>query len=241
MKKQDERAKILSLIQEGEIGTEEGIRRIQALNDQPEEAQTDERLQLLDQIAAGKLSPGEAIQQLTADPAPTDEIFVSSPINEGPYEADAEPMPEPPDFDKWRSWWVVPMWVGVGITVIGGAILFAVYQAAGPNFWFFCSWLPFLLGVAVLFLAWRSRTARWLHVRVKQPKGQTPRNIIVSFPLPLRFSAWLLRNFGHFIPNMGDTALDEVVLALENITPDAPFYVDVQEGEDGEHVQVYIG
>jgi hypothetical protein len=35
--------------------------------------------------------------------------------------------------------------------------------------------------------------------------------------------------------------LDEVVSVLEQIKPDAPFSLDVDEGEDGEKVQIYIG
>jgi hypothetical protein len=34
--------------------------------------------------------------------------------------------------------------------------------------------------------------------------------------------------------------MDEMFKALENVTPDAPFYVEVDEG-DGERVEVYIG
>jgi hypothetical protein len=35
--------------------------------------------------------------------------------------------------------------------------------------------------------------------------------------------------------------IDGLLIALEKATPEEPFYVQVDEGEDGEHVEVYIG
>ncbi len=35
--------------------------------------------------------------------------------------------------------------------------------------------------------------------------------------------------------------MDEMILALENTSADAPFFLDVDDGEDGERVQVIIG
>jgi hypothetical protein len=40
---------------------------------------------------------------------------------------------------------------------------------------------------------------------------------------------------------MDTTNLDEVILALGKTSPDQPFYVKVDEGEEGEKVEVYIG
>jgi hypothetical protein len=41
---------------------------------------------------------------------------------------------------------------------------------------------------------------------------------------------------------MQDTSLDEVILALKDVSEDeTPLFVDVNEGENGEHVQVFIG
>jgi hypothetical protein len=35
--------------------------------------------------------------------------------------------------------------------------------------------------------------------------------------------------------------LDEVILALDKTSPEQPFYVKVDDGEEGERVEVYIG
>jgi len=91
-------------------------------------------------------------------------------------------------------------------------------------------------------LAVSSRTSRWLHLRVHQKPGERPQTIAISFPLPLRFAAWFVRNFGRYIPKLDQTGLDEMILALGKTTgPNSPFYIEVDEGEDGEQVQIYIG
>jgi len=40
---------------------------------------------------------------------------------------------------------------------------------------------------------------------------------------------------------MEKTNLDEVILALDKTSPEQPFYVNVDESESGEKVEVYIG
>lgn len=119
--------------------------------------------------------------------------------------------------------------------------MFLAYQKSGFGFWFACLWFPLLLGVIVISLAAASRTTRWLHVRIHQEPGQWPQTIAISMPIPIRFVAWVLRTFKSHIPKMDKTNLDEVILALDKTSPDQPFYVEVDEGELGEKVEVYIG
>ena len=141
---------------------------------------------------------------------------------------------------KWQGWWRIPMWIGVIATVLTGLLMYSIYNAGGFGFWFACSWFPFLISVAILALAWASRSAHWVHVRVHQPPGQRPQNIAISFPIPLTLMAWFLRTFRSKIPQMQGVNPDEMILALNHVTPDKPFYVEVNE-ESGQHVEVYIG
>jgi hypothetical protein len=118
------------------------------------------------------------------------------------------------------------------------------YQSTGFSFWFGCTWLPFLLGVALIAMAWGSRSARWLHIRVKQEPGEWPQTIAFSFPLPLHFAAWFMRTFGQFIPKVNEIGLDfdQLIESFENsTTPETPFYIEVDDGDNGEKVQIYIG
>jgi hypothetical protein len=238
-------------------------------------SEKNERLQILEMIDNGTISPDEGARLIKAltkvhlnDEDPTES-------SEGPYQVDlntsgeqsrSSPKPEgqnnsashfdtanepevletpytPFEADKWRRWWTIPLWIGVGITVVGGVLMYAAMQAAGASsLWFACAWLPFLLGTAVILIAWSSRSARWIHIRVQQSPGERPQKIALSFPIPIRLTAWILRHFGHHIPNMEQTGLDEIILALgDNTSPETPFYVEVDEGEDGEKVEIYIG
>jgi len=221
-----------------------------------------ERLQILEMIERGVISATEGVRLLNALTGDTAEIPSTSSFTETepparsaeipapePEPAYEEPVPEPakaaPDLgasaQKWRRWWWIPLWVGVGITVISGGLMYLAYARSGFGFWFACTWFPFLLGVAVMALAWASRTARWLHVRVHQAEGERPRNIAISMPLPIRFTAWIVRTFRPHIPNMEGANIDEMILALEKTSPNTPLSVHVDEGENGERVEVYIG
>ncbi len=211
-----ERLKILEMIDQGVINAEEGFSLLQALDD-GEQTLVDDA-----ETAANAYTDANAIQATVDQERPQ--------------------PPDPEDMEKWKRWWFIPVWVGAGITVIGGGLMYWAWRASGFGFWFACTWLPFLLGVMVLSLGWGSQRSPWLHVRVHQKSGETPQKIAISFPIPIRFTAWLLRTFGHFIPNMDATGLDEVILALgDTKDQEIPFFVDVDEGKDGEKVQVFIG
>ena len=222
-----------------------------------------ERIQILEMIESGVISAAEGVRLLNALTGELPKIPSNSAFQEAETatrtaeipQAEPEPIYEepasktskaPPGLDasarKWRSWWWIPLWVGVGITVISAALMYWAYDSNnGFGFWFACTWFPFLLGVAVMALAWASRTARWLHVRVHQKEGERPRKIAISMPIPIRFTAWLVRLFRPHIPNVEGVNIDEMILALEKTSPDTPMFVQVDEGENGERVEVYIG
>ena len=193
-----------------------------------------ERMQILQMIEDGKISAAEGLRLL--DALGTAEASTAPPE---PAYADAAP-----DLDHWRRWWMVPMWAGIGVLLVGAWLMFSAYRLSGFGFWFACAGLPFIAGLLIMALAAASRSARWLHVRVRanQDSDDWPRNIALSFPLPIRITAGLLRMFGPFIPRLKDHGLDELVLALaETASAEAPLYVEVDEGDGGERVQVYIG
>jgi len=231
MDERSERLHILEMIEGGVITPDEGTRLLKAL----------EGVYEPDESLAGDFETAPSSEQAssTASPPPatTAEEAVEAVHGTG--------LPKE-EFNArlagWRRWWMIPLWVGVGITIIGGSLMFWAFQSTGISFWFACAWLPFLLGLALIVLAYGSRTARWLHLRVHQKPGDWPQTIALSFPLPLHFTAWFLRTFRHYIPRLDRTGLDELILALEKTTSqENPFYVEVDEGEDGERVQIYIG
>jgi len=254
MSTDEERMQILSMIDSGQITAEEGLRLIKVLEDA---AAVDEEQKLVESQLSQ--DAGDAVEVPSPTSVRVQETIVESqaqavgPSSGSSQEAEpsigapevkeeVEPSKTPVDqkFKHWRHWWQIPLWVGVIITVLGGVSMYLAYRSGGFGFWFACAWFPLLLGVLVMALAWASRNVRWLHVRVQQKEGQHPRNIAISIPLPLRLTAWFVRTFGSRIPSLDKVNnLDQMILALENISPDAPFSVDVDDDE--EKVQVFIG
>jgi hypothetical protein len=231
MTEKNERIQILEMIESGVITAAEGARLLQALDT---DDRLEESLEGEEDYAAGHdvngAGPGSNSQ------TEEDEFgSLNGEVVENVFE---------PNIEKWKRWWVIPLWIGVGITIAGSLLMLWAYQTSGFSFWFGCTWLPFLLGVALIAMAWGSRSARWLHLRIKQEPGEWPQTIAFSFPLPLHFAAWFMRTFGQFIPKVNEIGLDfdQLIQSFENsTTPDTPFYIEVDDGDNGETVQIYIG
>ena len=204
---------------------------------------TEEKKQILKMVEDGKITAEEAIELFKAIEAD----FVAA--EDGAFITEADPISthEPDEnlnaiADKVRGFWRIPLWIGIGATVLGGLWMLWAMQSYGFGFWFYCAWLPFLLGVLVVVLGAGSRTSRWIFVHIKQAPGERPENITFGFPLPLNSTAWVLKNFGHMIPGVQETGTDEMIQTLAD-TPlgESALIVDVHDDEDGEHVQVFIG
>ncbi len=255
---ESERRLILEMIAKGKISASEGLRLLNTLGEvsEPEagegnilehgivEAPAAAEVDLAASSSGAQPSAGETPPAAESHPA-AESPAADAPSGEAPPPTampGGEPhlSPRPPALERWRRWWMIPLWIGVGITVLGSLLLFWVQQRAGVGFWFFCFSAPFLIGLAVMVLAYQSRTAHWLHVRIHQAHGKWPQRINLSFPLPIRLTAWFLGRFKDRISGLQNTSLDEIILALTT-TPENPLFVQVDEGEDGERVEIFIG
>ncbi len=204
----------------------------------------EEKKQILKMVEDGKITAEEAIDLLKA--VELDDAEDEADL----FETEASPgsTSEPDEnldaiADRARSFWNIPLWIGIGLTVLGGLWMSWSMQSSGFGFWFYCAWLPFLLGVFVVAAAAGSRSSRWIFVHIKQSPGETPQTITFGLPLPLRFSAWVMRTFGHWMPdNVDALAISEILESMaDSPSNKASVIVDVQDDEDGEHVQVFIG
>lgn len=211
----------------------------------------DEREQILKMVSEGKITAEEALKLMQAlDESPAEEaveiVAISTP-EEGPREEKEEPKPQPdPEFTKkvnrFRRLWLIPLTVGIALTVLGAWWMYTAMLSSGYGFWFLCAWFPFLLGVLIVTLGAISKTSRWIYVNVEQKPGESPRRIVFAFPIPSMLLRWGIQNFGHNIPPEHRDKADMAMKAIfENDgTFNEPLFVDVHD-EDGEHVQVYIG
>jgi hypothetical protein len=214
-----ERQQILKMIADGKISAEQGLTLMQALGEEPEDDETQPEM----------VEPESRVLM-------AEEPVFSHSDEPGEHKTD-------PEFDRkvnrFRSLWTIPLWLGVALTVAGAYWMFSSLQAGGMGFWFYCSWLPFLLGVLVTAAAFSSRTSRWIYVNVKQKPGETPQRIVLAFPLSL--VSWGINLAKHNIPERERSAAEEVMRAVfESTKSTEPLMVDVND-KDGEHVQVYIG
>lgn len=213
MAQTNERLKILEMIREGKINSQEGLKLIDALGESWD-AENQEYL--------------KAEEMMLYPPA-----YAESRDNES--ESSSQEM------DRWRGWWVIPFWIGVGITVLGGALMYWAWAARGIGLGFIAAWIPFLIGLGLMVLGWNSKTGPWIHIRIRQKPGASPQKISLSFPLPVRFFVWTIRTFSQWIPDMPQ-GLDGVLLALGDFAPgDQPLSINIDDEEDGEQVMIYIG
>ncbi|MBN2043984.1 MAG: hypothetical protein JW757_03090 [Anaerolineales bacterium] len=229
--------KILKMIETGEITPDEGAELLKNLEHPPEaEPESGETIQadVLDRLDKGEINADQAIQLLNTS---THRSGVESEIRK------EENFSSPPtisdeELRKWKQWWTLPLYIGVAIVALSSLWINTSYQNSGYGFWFFCAWIPLLIGVLFIMLSLGSRSGPWIHVRVKSPTER----VAISIPAPLKLTGWVLNTFGHYIPHMDHTSVDEILSALEQTTKQgAPLYVNVDEGEDGEKVEVFIG
>lgn len=251
-----ERIRILEMIDSGQINAEEGLRLLADLQDQAD-LEEDAGADLGEPISAAVLPPAldaspvpgfvdaaETVPSTASGPGWEAAGAASPPAAEAPVQPEIVDDVRRQDFERWKSYWMVPVWIGAAITVLGGLWMYWALQSRGLGFWFFCATIPFALGVIVLVIGAESRNARWLHLRVQQAPGERPQRIAFSFPLPIRFTAWFLRTFRTKIRGMENVPadIDQMLVAMgEATSPDNPIYIKVDDDEDGDKVEIFIG
>jgi len=195
-----------------------------------------ERLEILKMLEAGQIDAQEAASLLAA----LAESEAAEEAAEAPLEGlppDREP-PEPME-TRWARFWIYPMMAGGAILLLGALIVGLVSLSGGAWGWLLCGWPLLLLGLLVFVLALWSRSATWMHLRISE---QGRRKMAFSFPVPLGLAAWAIRIAQPFVPQLRDTGVDEVILAVrDSASRGEPLFIDVQDDEDGERVELYIG
>ncbi len=188
----------------------------------------DERMRILESIEAGEISAEEGARRLEA-------LLESVEAPERP-DTPSSPVSRPAMV---QLLWQIVFWTGVALMAVGGLLVASVYTESLTTGWLPWGWIIFLLGVVVTLLGWWLQRAPWLSVRIRPSDGP---KFTIALPLPLTLIAWGLRIARPFVPQLDETGADEVILALrDGMKKGEPFLVEVDEGEDGERVQVYIG
>jgi hypothetical protein len=209
---------------------------------------SEERKKILQMVEEGKLSADEAASLMRAlednGDAAEAEVEVFETESSSGFEGGETSAPEFENVKaRARRFAMIPLWVGVFIAVLSAWGIFTIQQNAGVNFWFFCLLFPLMLGVLLIALGAGGPDSKWLYVNVDRREAHDgPRNITFGFPIPFGLTAWFLRTFGHNIHGMRNTNVDDIIQVLDATGKSGePFIVNVNDDEDGERVQVYIG
>jgi hypothetical protein len=204
---------------------------------------SEERRKILQLVADGKISADEAANLMrTLEEFAGEEVQVlGTASGMGGERSDTR------DFDDVRRramrWAMIPLWGGVLFTILSAWGMYSIQQNSGYTFWFFCLGMPLFLGVLLITLTAGGMNSRWIYVNVDRSQAPDwPKNITIAFPLPLGLVSWFLKTFGSYIEGLKQTTVDEVVMAIAMTkTVREPLIVNVDEGKDGERVQVFIG
>jgi hypothetical protein len=210
----DEQRQILKMVEDGKTSADEAMKLIKAL----EEASAEDEMEVVEP-EAGSGSAFEAVED-----------------SEGTSMPEFEQVKQ-----RARRFAMVPLGIGVVLTVLASYWLFLLVQNANYGFWFVFAWIPLLLGVLLVALSAGGMNARWLYVNVEQEPGEWPQHITLGFPVPLGLLGWTLRNFGHYAHGVDRERVDDVLTLLATADAHGPLIVNVDEGDHGERVQVYIG
>ena len=206
----------------------------------------EERKKILQMVQDGKISAEQAASLMRAlaveaDPPEADVEVIETGASSYGERVDA------PEFEevkrRARRFAMIPLWIGVFMTVFSAWGMYTIVQNSGINFWFFFLLFPFLLGVLLIALGAGAQNSKWLYVNVdRRNANEWPQKITLGFPLPLGLTAWALRTFGHNVRGMKHTNVDEIIQILDATGKSgAPLIINANDNGDGEHVQVYIG
>lgn len=204
---------------------------------------SEERRKILQLVADGKISADEAanLMQVLSEPAEEEIVILGAASGMGGERSD------PTEFEEVRKramrWAMIPLWGGIVLTVLSAWGMYSTLQSSGYNFWFVCLGMPLFLGVVLIALAAGGMGARWIYVNVDRSQAPDwPKNITIALPLPLGLVSWFLKTFGSRIEGLKQTAIDEVIMAISlTNSVKEPLIVNVDEGANGERVQVFIG
>lgn len=172
---------------------------------------------------------------------PADADQTTHPDFEPPSSARPGPADELRPLDAlWRGWWMLVFIPGLLLVIAAVDSMSRGFITAGLSWGFWLSFIPFGLGVLLMWLGWEVRMARWLYIHIQQKPGAHPREIRLSFPLPTGLLNWGLRRFGRFDARFHGQDVATLFEEIDqSVTTDSPIHILVDEG-NGEQVEVWI-
>ncbi len=156
---------------------------------------SEERRKILQMVEEGKITAEQAASLMRAieadqDPPEAEPQVIQPEITAGP----AGSGTSAPEFEevkaRARRLAMIPLWIGIVITVFSAWGIYEILNDFGMNFWLFCLLFPLFIGILLIALGAGGPGTRWLYVNVDRRYAQDwPRTITFGFPLPLGLAA----------------------------------------------------
>ncbi len=186
--------------------------------------------QILEMIASGQISAEEGahlLDALSTQPAAAG--------TEASAEANIAALRR-----RFRWMGYLPLGVGLIFLLISTHWLQTAWLGA-HYFLFILALLPLGISLALIALGASQYALPWLFADIKQPPGEKPSRLVFGFPLPVKAIGWILKRISRRIDRaLNRTDLDEIFIALQNVSRQTPLSVQVND-EDGTRVDILIG
>src|SRR5512138_3295050 len=100
---------------------------------------SEERKKILQMVQDGRISAEEAASLMRALAEDADEADVEVIQTGAAVGGESSDAPEFEDIKRRaRRFAMIPLWIGVFLTVLSAWGIYSIQQSAGMNFWFFC-------------------------------------------------------------------------------------------------------
>ena len=184
-----------------------------------------EERRVLQLISEGMISADEGEQLLEA-------MGVGDDIEPQAFPTEGDPVVFPPP-PAWASQWLAIVLVGTVLLFTGLGFSFLVVGGTVSAWWLLLTLPLLLIGALVVLLGYFCSSQRWLHVH----SDSDDTKFKFSLPLPFSWITGLFRFARLFEPRLAvitDDVLDELTYAAEGY-----FYVEVDDPDQGDYVQIY--
>ncbi len=142
----------------------------------------------------------------------------------------------------WKAAWSIFLLGGAVLTAFSAFWIYQGYRNNGFSWGFWFSWIPLILGVLLMLFGWTLMESPWMHVQIHSKESSKPSAFVFSMPLPLNLARWVMRTFGHYMPEevREKGILDMLDQTEAAIKQGEPFEVQVDDDKDGSKVDIFI-
>ncbi len=226
----------------------------------------EERLDILEQLEKGKLSPEDAARLLEEDPEtllnelehPMDVLEAleggkisteqaaaklgNGPRREQEHSSDFSNIEFSENEQEPRSGIIWMILSSVGVLTIALSAWWMASRISGPggmDFWFFVAWIPFLIGLLLLVIGWMSRNAPWIRIRVRSKHDGSSFRLNLGFPIPTGIIRWGIGTSNRFEHKIDMLEIDKILESFEKGNLAEPITIHVDDEDDD--VEIIIG